>query len=839
MTVAGFAGLVLTLGAPHIIGRPIKAGDVAHTNLAAARSAGLVDEVETGRARERARQSVLPVFKRDHSLDRVMLDELQLRLDQVSRLQVECGLPLPAALGLTPTQQVYLLEAPEVVWQRIAAGLSLPARTTARPDRSASLAVRPEIETSIQLKLSQLAPAAGNKEADARQLGRPFRRAPEASLPAPDPVATIDSARKSYRALVPVRDNLSHDLLALAVTSKPQDWALERATIYKATKRLLQLGPLFPGVERTDWLQTVLEFLPDGWNENLRLTSARLISSVLKPNVVVDAAATRSRADTAADRVQVVVRETRAGQLIVPRGAVITPEAAETLKAVGISRTTNWPMVVSLCVSVVASFAFFGLFLYTYAAKHLFSPSSLGLMFTVSIVNCGVAAFVGHDLPQFVPLPAAAIILTIFFGPRVAIALSLLLMIFLRVDDLVDINNLIALGSAAGVAISTNIKQRKDVLFRGFLIGLMQAAGFLAAVIIDQSVTSAAALGQDLLLQLLGGLSSCIVAIGSLPFLENLFGMVTPFRIAELTASDQPLLRQLEENAPGTYQHSLAVANLAEAGARAIGADANLVRAGSMYHDIGKMVRPRFFIENQLGDKNPHDSISPEESRERVLAHVTDGIALAQKYAMPAALTEFIPMHQGTTLMAYFYHKACLKYGAENVDPNFYRYPGPKPQSRETAIVMLADVSEAVTHSMHDPTQEEVEAAISGVFKARWDDGQMSESGLTLDELERVKRAFVRVWRTLHHERLKYPATATGKMPVATVPAAASPAGSESDAAGELVPEEAPCDCGLATLEPLSETGGRTTAASDGNQSLIAQKESSAQAPGETAPKAP
>jgi hypothetical protein len=233
-------------------------------------------------------------------------------------------------------------------------------------------------------------------------------------------------------------------------------------------------------------------------------------------------------------------------------------------------------------------------------------------------------------------------------------------------------------------------------------------------------------------------------------------------------------LRKLEENAPGTYQHSLAVANLAEAGARAIGADVNLVRAGAFYHDVGKMVRPRYFIENQLGDKNPHDSMSPEDSRERVLAHVTDGIALAKEYKLPKAVQDFIPMHQGTSLMAYFYHKACVRDGSDNVKPDDYRYPGPKPQSKETAIVMLADVSEAVTHSMKDPSQEEVEEAMSKVFQNRWEDGQFNEAGLTHNELQRVKRAFVHVWRTLHHERLKYPSTTTGRMAVPPNPVSGS-----------------------------------------------------------------
>jgi hypothetical protein len=338
--------------------------------------------------------------------------------------------------------------------------------------------------------------------------------------------------------------------------------------------------------------------------------------------------------------------------------------------------------------------------------------------------------------------------------------------VLLAVDRVIDLNNLIALGTASGAAIGTYSKQRHDLVFTGFVIGMMQALGFIASLALVPSISSPALLGKFVTLEFLGGVTSAIVSIGSLPFLEKIFGVLTPFRLAELTNADQPLLRKLEEGAPGTYQHSLAVANLAEAAAHAIQADANLVRAGALYHDVGKMARPKYFIENQLGDKNPHDTMTPEESRQRVLAHVTDGIALAKKYSLPKAIEDFIPMHQGTSLMAYFFHKACLRDGIDKVDQAFYRYPGPKPQSKETAIVMLADVSEAVTHSMTDPTQEEVDAALVKVFENRWQDGQFDQSTLTFDELQKVREAFTRVWRTLHHERLKYPATTSGRMPV-------------------------------------------------------------------------
>ncbi|HEY9871526.1 MAG TPA: HDIG domain-containing metalloprotein [Candidatus Obscuribacterales bacterium] len=769
VALAGFIGLVLALGAPHIFGQPIRAGEVAERDLVCPVSTTITDEAQTRLAQQKARQAVLPVFKHDHEVDRLIVSRLKEKLESVRSLQVEVGVPLPSRLGLTPREQAYLIECPEEVWKRLLADGQRARTTMAAADpRQVSpgqQAVRPAIEAILHPKLETLLhPPA--PQPHARQ-----KRGPAPEPPRADPLAPIARARQSYQPLN-ASSPVPHEVLTLACSVEQADWPEVSATMERATRRLLQLGPLFPGMDRSDWEQTVIEFLPERWNERVRLTGARVIASVLEPNAVIDQEATRRKADAAAAAIAPIKRTVKAGDVLVRRGTIISADQVSLLASLGITHTSNWPMVISLSLSLLAAFALVGVFLYTYEPKHLFSPASIGLMCTVCVVTCGIAAFAGHQYPQFVPVPAAALVLTIFFGTRVALVMTVLIMIFLGTDGLIETNHLIALGTAACAAVGANIKQRRQLMIRGFLIGVLQVAGYTAAIILTQSGSSAAELGGEMALQFLGGLSSCIVAVGSLPFLENIFGMVTPFRLAELTDATQPLLRRLEENAPGTYQHSLAVANLAEAGARAIGADVNLVRAGALYHDIGKMVRPKYFIENQLGDRNPHDAMSPEESRDRVLAHVTDGLALARKYDLPKAVQDFIPQHQGTTLMAYFYHKACLRDGADKVDANFYRYPGPKPQSREAAIVMLADVSEAVTHSLKDPSQDEIEQAIGTVFKARWDDGQFTEAGLTAGELERVKKAFVRVWRTLHHERLKYPSTTTGRMPVPPEPPA-------------------------------------------------------------------
>lgn len=556
-------------------------------------------------------------------------------------------------------------------------------------------------------------------------------------------------------------------ITTLSKTLKPTEVEAWSRDLENATKRFLGSATIYPGSHHERLAKNFCEFLPDNWNPSVRNASAQLVvRTVLDSNIVIDQEATQAKVDKALAEAKPVTKEIGGGTVIVQRGQTITEDQYELLKKLGLTRVQDWSTIAGIAASLLAAFGLFGVYLHTFEHKWFYSPAAIGLMATVCVVTCGIATFAGQQYPQFIPLPAAALVLSVIFGRRLALILTTLLIIFLSLSDLIEGPHLAALTAASAMALSNKIMKRKDLMVAGFLIGLVQAIGYFTAVILGHMPDTPINFGMELALQVLGGLSSAIVAMGSLPFLESLFGMLTPFRIAELTAADHPLLRQLEENAPGTYQHSLAVANLAEAGARSIGANVNLVRAGAIYHDIGKMVTPRFFIENQLGDKNPHDFIPPEESRARVLAHVTNGIELAQKYGLPEQVQAFIPEHQGTTIMAYFYHKACMRDGKDKVNEMDYRYPGPKPSSKESAIVMLADVSEAVTHSMKDPSQEEVEQAMANVFKARWDDGQFTESTLTHDELDKVRKAFVRVWRTLHHDRLKYPSTTTGRMPV-------------------------------------------------------------------------
>jgi cyclic-di-AMP phosphodiesterase PgpH len=257
-----------------------------------------------------------------------------------------------------------------------------------------------------------------------------------------------------------------------------------------------------------------------------------------------------------------------------------------------------------------------------------------------------------------------------------------------------------------------------------------------------------------------GGLISSMVALGAIPYLEQISYHLTPIRLAELANLDRPLLRRLVTEAPGTFQHTLFVANLAEAGARELGADTTLVRTGTLYHDVGKTLKPEYFIENQMGQANPHDQIDdPWQSAEIIKDHVSGGLKLAQKYRLPQILQAFIPEHQGTIAISYFYHQA--KERLPDASEDQFRYPGPIPQCRETAIVMLADACEAALRSLgHDSSLADAIEMVNRIFQKRWNDGQLVDSELSLTDLVQVAPVFIKVWQQHNHGRIKYPALA-------------------------------------------------------------------------------
>jgi putative nucleotidyltransferase with HDIG domain len=258
-----------------------------------------------------------------------------------------------------------------------------------------------------------------------------------------------------------------------------------------------------------------------------------------------------------------------------------------------------------------------------------------------------------------------------------------------------------------------------------------------------------------------GGLITAIFVIGLMPVFETAFGILSPLKLVELSNPNHPLLRKLLTETPGTYHHSIMVGNLAEAAAEAVKADGLLCRVGSYYHDIGKTKRPSYFIENQQNIENPHDSIAPSLSTSIIVAHARDGVEMLKEHKMPKQIRDIAEQHHGTTLLKYFYHKAMQQAdeeGKAKIREEDFRYPGPKAQSKESAIVGIADSVEAAVRSLRNPTVEQIDSLVQKIIKSRLDDGQFNDCDMTLKELDTVAKALNETLLGIFHSRIEYPA---------------------------------------------------------------------------------
>jgi len=253
------------------------------------------------------------------------------------------------------------------------------------------------------------------------------------------------------------------------------------------------------------------------------------------------------------------------------------------------------------------------------------------------------------------------------------------------------------------------------------------------------------------------GILSSILTIGVLPYLESTFKITSPVRLLELSYPGNPLLKRLLTEAPGTYHHSIIVGNLAETAAEAIGGDTLLTRVGAYYHDVGKLKRPYFFIENQLNTDNPHDKIAPTLSTLILTSHVKDGVELAREYKVPEDIISIVEQHHGSGLCTYFYHKAVENGQNEGIDEDEFRYEGPKPKTKEAALVMLADSVEAAVRSLQNRTHGRVEGMVRKIIKDKLMDGQLGECDLTFKDLDVIAAAFMQVFSGIFHARIEYP----------------------------------------------------------------------------------
>jgi hypothetical protein len=302
-------------------------------------------------------------------------------------------------------------------------------------------------------------------------------------------------------------------------------------------------------------------------------------------------------------------------------------------------------------------------------------------------------------------------------------------------------------------------KQRTALTRAGILVGGVNAMTVVALALLAQPIDSLSVLGFQVVCAIAGGLLVSIVGSIALPPLEHLFQSLTDIKLLELSNMNLPLLKDLAVSAPGTYHHSVVVGTLAEKAAEAIGVNPLFARVSAYYHDIGKLRQPQYFVENQKDGHNPHDSLSPNMSALILVSHVKDGVAYAQEHGLPQPLIDAIPQHHGTRLIRFFYEKAKQATQGEGreVDESDFRYPGPKPRSKETAILMLADGVEAISRTLSDTSPARLRAMIKRAIQEVVDDDQLAECALTLEDLSKISDAFLSVLAGMHHQRIEYP----------------------------------------------------------------------------------
>lgn len=499
----------------------------------------------------------------------------------------------------------------------------------------------------------------------------------------------------------------------------------------------------------------------------------KLLHGGFRPTLVpnqIDTEALRAELRASVDSVKDVVQE---NERIIAAHEVVTPQASDRLLALraellrrGEGGEGSRGGLVGQVLTNAIVLAILWLHLMLFRREIYADPRAVGvlaLLFAVTLIGARINLTFLAAAPELIPIPFAVMVVSALMGGRLAVLTAMVLAVLLGSQAAYGGQNALYIAMVGGVAAALSLRtiRRRTQLLTAFAVA---AAGFaLAAVTLGLRYGwPAADVGASVLRGGVNGFVSAGLAMLALPILEPLAGVTTDLTLLELSDPSRPLLRRLETEAPGTYAHSVAMANLCETACNAIGANGLLARVGCYYHDVGKLRKPQFFVENQRPGANPHDKLKPDVSASIIRNHVKDGLALADEHNLPEAVKAFIPEHHGTLEISYFLDRARTRNGTDEVVQEEYRYPGPAPRSVETAVAMLADGVEAAARVLADPSPEKLRDAITHVIQQRIEKGQLREAPLTLAQLDRVREEFIRVLSGMHHMRIDYPVAAGG-----------------------------------------------------------------------------
>jgi putative nucleotidyltransferase with HDIG domain len=504
----------------------------------------------------------------------------------------------------------------------------------------------------------------------------------------------------------------------------------------------------------------VIETEEMGLDKRVESVIAGIGQALLKPNFILNVRETDKRKQSAINSMEPVRETVKKGQIMVRRGDIVTPEQIHAVEELGLSKGhVNEMRIFGLAIFVIAVMIIILGYMYRFAYPIYTNDLYLVLLGLITLVTLllGKAAHYYSDFSA--PIAAGALLVAILIDARLGVVISIALALLfgiivehdLRAVSTVLIGSLIGVYSVSKMAHGYSLT-KTGIIIAGVNFVVIGATGFI------EQLNSAQILMQGVQ-GIVSGIAASVITTGLLPYLENAFNITTPLKLLDLAQPNHPLLQRLLLDAPGSYHHSVLVGNLAETAAGYIHADPVTVRVGAYYHDIGKIKRPYFFVENQAGNENPHDKIAPSLSTLIVTSHIKDGVDLCREYKLPQIIIDIVQQHHGTMLVSYFYKRATENEHSECIIEADFRYEGPRPQSKEAALIMLADACEAAVRSIGKPNKNRIEATVRKIIRERLHDGQLDECNVTLKDLNVIGDVFIRVLSSMFHTRIEYPDT--------------------------------------------------------------------------------
>ncbi|WP_434223169.1 HD family phosphohydrolase [Priestia flexa] len=502
-------------------------------------------------------------------------------------------------------------------------------------------------------------------------------------------------------------------------------------------------------------------------SSNLKAAMNEIARSSIIPNVIYDPQKTSENRQAAVEKVEPV--RIKQGQIIVEENQLINADIYRQLQLAGLLNNKGMlqPFIgLSLLIIIMiggAAFYLRGFHANTYKPLLLYA-----IITSITIALMKILSFFQRidlsEIGYLAPVAVGGILLRVLMNEKIAIISSILFAICgsiifngeLTTAFNMNIGIYLLISNITAILFLMDKQRKARVLQAGLVVALMNVIVSLSIIFIKNGQLDTVELGYYSLMAMASGIISSVLAIGLLPFFESGFGILSTMKLIELSSPNHPLLRKILTETPGTYHHSVMVANLSEAACETIGANGLLARVGAYYHDIGKTKRPQYFIENQMNIRNPHDALSPKVSKNIITSHTTDGASILRKHKLPKEIVDIAEQHHGTSLLKFFYHKA-LEQTEEEIKEEDYRYEGPKPQTKEAAVICIADSVEAAVRSMPNPTPEKIEKIVRSIINDRVEDKQFIECDITLKELELIRQALCETLNGIFHSRIEYP----------------------------------------------------------------------------------